>query len=52
MPQNTHICIVAGDAVIEPLNPTESWHRSGNYVLETQENLDNGNPRHNGHLCT
>jgi len=24
--------------------PTDGWHRSGNTVLETGENIDNGNP--------
>jgi hypothetical protein len=31
--------------------PTDTWHRSGNKVLETGENVDNGNPHANGGLC-
>jgi hypothetical protein len=31
--------------------PTDGWHRSGNRVLETGENLDSGNPHNNGALC-
>lgn len=32
--------------------PTDGWHRTGNVVLETGENLDAGNPHVNGVLCT
>ncbi len=32
--------------------PTDGWHRSGNVVLETGENIDNGNPHSGGVLCT
>ena len=31
--------------------PTDGWHRIGNTVLETGENVDNGNPHSNGKLC-
>jgi hypothetical protein len=31
--------------------PTDGWHRSGNLVLETGENIDQGNPHVNGQLC-
>lgn len=31
--------------------PTDGWHRSGNAVLETGQNLDSGNPTVNGTLC-
>ena len=31
--------------------PTDGWHRSGNKVLETGQNIDNGNPSQNGTLC-
>jgi hypothetical protein len=31
--------------------PTDGWHRSGNYVLETNESVDDGNPHVNGQLC-
>ena len=31
--------------------PTDGWHRIGNIVLETNENIDNSNPRSNGKLC-
>jgi hypothetical protein len=31
--------------------PTDGWHRSGNIVLETGQNIDNGNPISNGILC-
>jgi hypothetical protein len=31
--------------------PTDGWHRMGNAVLETGENVDNGNPHVNGQLC-
>jgi hypothetical protein len=31
--------------------PTDGWHRTGNYVLETGENIDSGNPHHDGVLC-
>ena len=31
--------------------PTDGWHRTGNVVLETGENVDNGNPHVNGKLC-
>jgi hypothetical protein len=31
--------------------PTDGWHRSGNTVLETGENIDRGNPQVNGQLC-
>jgi hypothetical protein len=30
---------------------TDGWHRSGNRVLETGENIDNGNPHYRGALC-
>ena|ERR1700722_11484518 len=38
----------------EPLHggPTDGWHRLGNVVLETGENVDNGNPHNNGQLCS
>ncbi len=32
--------------------PTDGWHRVGNVVLETGENVDNGNPHNNGKLCS
>ena len=32
--------------------PTDGWHRGGNTVLETGQNIDNGNPSVNGQLCT
>jgi hypothetical protein len=32
--------------------PTDGWHRSGNVVLETGENIDGGNPHVNGTLCS
>jgi hypothetical protein len=32
--------------------PTDGWHRSGNTVLETGENLDGSNPHVNGVLCS
>ena len=32
--------------------PSDGFHRSGNKVLETGENLDNGNPTANGQSCT
>jgi hypothetical protein len=32
--------------------PTDGWHRLGNVVLETGENIDNGNPHVNGKLCS
>jgi hypothetical protein len=31
--------------------PTDGWHRLGNVVLETGENIDNNNPHKNGELC-
>lgn len=31
--------------------PTDGWHRSGNKVLETGENVDAGNPHSGGALC-
>jgi hypothetical protein len=31
--------------------PTDGWHRSGNIVLETGENIDNHNPHVKGQLC-
>ena len=31
--------------------PSDGWHRSGNAVLETGQNLDSGNPTVNGTLC-
>jgi hypothetical protein len=31
--------------------PTDGWHRSGNKVLETGENVDAGNPHNGGALC-
>ncbi len=31
--------------------PTDGWHRAGNVVLETGEDIDNGNPHDNGRLC-
>jgi len=33
-------------------NPTDTWNRSGNTVLETGQNIDNGNPVNKGQLCT
>ncbi len=33
-------------------NPTDAWHRSGNKVLETGQNVDNGNPTYQGQSCT
>ena len=32
--------------------PTDGWHRSGNRVLETGQNIDNSNPLSHGTLCT
>ena len=32
--------------------PTDGWNRSGNYVLETGQKIDSGNPSFNGQLCT
>jgi hypothetical protein len=32
--------------------PTDGWHRSGNVVLETGENVDATNPHVNGVLCS
>lgn len=32
--------------------PTDGWHRSGNTVLETGENIDASNPHVKGVLCT
>jgi hypothetical protein len=32
--------------------PTDGWHRTGNIVLETGENLDGSNPHVNGVLCS
>jgi hypothetical protein len=32
--------------------PTDGWHRIGNVVLETGENVDNANPHSNGKLCS
>jgi hypothetical protein len=32
--------------------PTDGWHRSGNRVLETGQNVDDGNPRSHGTVCT
>jgi hypothetical protein len=31
--------------------PTDGWHRLGNVVLETGENIDSGNPHSSGQLC-
>jgi hypothetical protein len=31
--------------------PTDGWHRSGNVILETGENVDSSNPHVNGQLC-
>jgi hypothetical protein len=31
--------------------PTDGWHRSGNIILETGENIDSTNPHVNGRLC-
>jgi hypothetical protein len=31
--------------------PTDGWHRSGNKVLETGQNVDSNNPSNNGALC-
>jgi hypothetical protein len=31
--------------------PTDGWHRSGNKVLETGQNVDAGNPYNNGARC-
>jgi hypothetical protein len=31
--------------------PTDGWNRLGNFVLETGENIDNGNPQNNLQLC-
>lgn len=31
--------------------PTDGWKRSGNYILETGENVDTSNPHYNGQLC-
>jgi hypothetical protein len=33
-------------------NPSDSWHRSGNTVLETAANVDTRNPTYQGHSCT
>lgn len=32
--------------------PTDGWHRSGNRVLETGQDVDNSNPSSHGRLCT
>jgi len=32
--------------------PTDGWHRAGNRVLETGENVDAGNPHRQGVLCS
>jgi hypothetical protein len=32
--------------------PTDGWHRSGNRVLETGEEIDSHNPSSNGSLCS
>jgi hypothetical protein len=32
-------------------SPTDGWHRSGNQILETGENIDSSNPHVNGRLC-
>jgi hypothetical protein len=32
-------------------NPTDGWKRSGNVILETGVNVDNGNPTFNGNPC-
>jgi hypothetical protein len=32
--------------------PTDGWRRAGNRVLETGQNLDNGNPSAGGRSCT
>lgn len=34
------------------VGPTDGWQRSGNYVLETGESVDGGNPRFQGRECT
>jgi hypothetical protein len=31
--------------------PTDGWHRSGNVVIETGENVDHGNPHSGGGVC-
>lgn len=31
--------------------PTDEWHRTGNMILETGENVDASNPHVNGELC-
>jgi hypothetical protein len=31
--------------------PTDAWVRSGNYALESGQNVDNGNPTSGGQLC-
>ena len=31
--------------------PADGWHRHGNTVLETGQNVDNGNPSGNGLSC-
>lgn len=31
---------------------SDGWHRSGNTVLETGQNIDNGNPSADGRTCT
>jgi hypothetical protein len=57
---STHVAPCVGQYFIwysrpaEPYGggPTDGWHRMGNVVLETGENVDNGNPHANGHLCT
>lgn len=33
-------------------NPTDAWHRSGNMVLETGQNVDSANPTYQGASCT
>lgn len=32
--------------------PTDGWHRLGNVVLETGQNIDNTNPSSDGHVCS
>ena len=34
------------------VGPTDGWKRTGNTVIETGENIDNGNPHlSNGSVC-
>lgn len=32
-------------------NPTDGWRRVGNIIIETGENVDNGNPHVSGRVC-